>query len=120
VVDEGHGHPPGLQPDRLLAVLEDAVVLAGLAGRARLAVADVGPGEVLELERDVLGDVAGPRPVAQPRDEPAAPPERAGVVLERRQQGDERVGEARDRVRRVLLEDAEVDQQRMTGSRAPQ
>ena len=81
------------------------------AGRARLAVADVGAGEVLELERDVLGDVAGPGALAQPGDEPAAPAERAGVVLERRQQRDERVGEVRELVRRVLLEDAEVDEQ---------
>ena len=61
VVDEGDGHPAGLEPDLLLAVLVDAVVLAGRAGGARLAVADVGAGQVLELERDVLGDVADPR-----------------------------------------------------------
>ena len=41
------------------------VVLAVRAGRARLAVADVGAGEVLQLERDVLGDVAQPRAVAR-------------------------------------------------------
>ena len=111
VVDEGDRHPAGLEPDRLLAVLVDAVVLAGRAGRPRLAVADVGPGQVLELERDVLGDVADPRPLAQPGDEAAAPAERAGVVLERRQQRDQRVGEVREQVGRVLLEDAEVDQQ---------
>jgi hypothetical protein len=73
-------------------------------------VTDVGAGEVLELERDVLGHVAHPRPVAQPRDEAAAPPERAGVVLERRHQLDEGVGEVRDRVGRERLEHAEVDQ----------
>ncbi len=66
VVDQRDGHPAGLEPDRLLAVLEDAVVLAARAGRAGLAVADIGAGEVLELERDVLGDVARPtcRPAA--------------------------------------------------------
>ena len=111
VVDERDGHPAGLQPDRLLAVLEDAVVLPVRARGARLAVADVGAGQVLELERHVLGDVAHPGPVAEPGDEAAAPAERAGVVLERRQQRDERVGEVRQRVRRVLLEHAEVDEQ---------
>ena len=111
VVDERDGHPPGLEPDGLLAVLVDAVVLAVLAGGPGLAVADVGAGEVLELERDVLGDVADPRPVAQPRDEPAAPAERAGVVLEGRHERDERVGEAGELVGRVVLEDAEVDEQ---------
>ena len=60
VVDERDRHPAGLEADRLLAVLEDAVVLAGRAGRAGLAVADVGAGQVLELEGDVLGDVAQP------------------------------------------------------------
>ncbi len=100
----------GLEADLLLAVLVDDVVLAVLAGAAGLAVADVGAGEVLELERDVLGDVAHPGALAQPGDEPAAPAERAGVVLERRQQRDQRVGEARDLVRREVLEDAEVDE----------
>ena len=110
VVDQPDGHDAGLEPDHLLAVLEDAVVLPVRAGRAGLAVADVGAGEVLELERDVLGDVARPRPLAEPRDEAAAAAERAGVVLERRDQGDQGVGEVRQQVRGVLLEHAEVDQ----------
>ena len=46
-------------------------------------------GEVLELERDVLGDVAGPGAVLEPGDEPAAPAEGAGVVLEAGQGLDE-------------------------------
>ena len=82
VVDERDGLAPGLDPDLLLAVLEDHVVAAVLAGAAGLAVADVGAGEVLELERDVLRHVAGPGPLAEPRDEAAAPAEGAGVVLE--------------------------------------
>ncbi len=83
----------------------------GSPAAAGLAVADVGAGEVLELEGDVLGDMAGPGPVAESRDEPAPTTERAGVILERRQQGDQRVVEVRQQVRRVLLEDAEVDEQ---------
>ncbi len=101
VIDQGDRHAARLQPDGLLAVLVDAVVLADRPRRPRLAVADVGPGQVLELERDVLGDVAHPRPVAQPGDEAAAPAERTGVVLERRQQRDERIGEVGQGVRRV-------------------
>ena len=108
VVDQGDGHLPGLEADLLLAVFEDAVVLAGRAGRPGLAVADVGPGEVLELQGDVLGDVADPGAVAQPADEAPASPQRAGVVLERRQERDEGVGEVRELVRRVLLQDAQV------------
>ena len=119
VVDQGDRHPAGLDPDVLLAELVDDVVLAVRAGRPGLAVADVGPGQVLELERDVLGDVTGPRPLAQPGDEAAAPAERAGVVLERRQQLDEAVDEAGDLVRRELLEDAEVDEHAARPARAP-
>ena len=69
VVDERDRHPPGFEADGLFLVLEDAVVLAVLARRPGLAVADVRAGQVLELERDVLGDVADPRPLAQPADE---------------------------------------------------
>ena len=111
VVDQRHRHPARFEADRLLAVFVDAVVLTDRSRRARLAVPDVGPGQVLELERHVLGDVAHPRPVAQPGDEAAATTERTGVVLERRQQGDQRIGEVRDQVGRVLLQDAEVDEE---------
>ncbi len=111
VVDQGDRHPAGFQPDRLFAVLVDAVVLADGSGGARLAVADVRAGEVLEFERHVLGDVAGPRPLAEARDEAAATAQRAGVVLERRQQRDQRVGEPRKLVRWVRLENAKVDEQ---------
>ena len=109
VVDEGDGDLAGLDPDGLLAELVDHVVVAVLAGAPGLAVADVGPGEVLELEGDVLGDVAGPRAFSQAGDEAAAPTEAAGVVLEARQEADEGVGEARDLVAWEILEDAEVD-----------
>ena len=111
MVDERDRHPPRLETDGLLAVLVDAVVLALRTGRACLAVADVGAGEVLELEGDVLGDVARPRPVPQPGDEPAPPSQRTGVVLERRQERDECIVEAGELVRGVLLEDAEIDEQ---------
>ena len=66
VVDEADGHLAGLEADLLLAVLVDAVVLADLTRRPGLAVAHVSAREVLELERDVLGDVPGPRPLAKP------------------------------------------------------
>ena len=70
--------------------------------------AHVRAGEVLELEGDVLGHVAGPGPVAQPGEEAAAAPEGAGVVLEARQRLDQGLDEARDPVARELLEHAEV------------
>jgi len=80
-----------------------------LAGAPGLAVADVRAGEVLQLERDVLGDVAGPRSLAQPGDEATPTAEAAGVILEARQEVDEGFGEARVQVRGEVLEDAEVD-----------
>ena len=95
VVDERDGELAGLDADVLLAELVDDVVLAVRPGGPGLAVADVGPGEVLELEGDVLGDVADPGPLLEPGHEAAAPAERAGVVLERWHQLDQPVGEAR-------------------------
>ena len=104
------GHPAGLEPDLLLAILVDDVVVALRSGRAGLAVAGLGAGEVLQLEGDVLGDVAEPGPLAEPADEAAATAQRAGVVVERREHADEGVGEVRDRVARPALEVAEVDE----------
>ncbi len=108
MVDERDGQLPRLETEMLLPVLEDDVVAAVLARAARLAVADVGAGEVLELQGNVLGHVPGPGAVPQPGDEPAAAAQRAGVILERGQQLDQRLDEARDRVARELLEHAEV------------
>ena len=66
VVDERHGDAAGLEADLLLAVLEDDVVAARLARRAGLADAHVGAREALELQRDVLRDVAQPGAVREP------------------------------------------------------
>ena len=57
---------PASQADLLLAVLVDDVVAAGLAGGARLADVHLGAGEALQLERDVLRDVAQPGAVLEP------------------------------------------------------
>ena len=110
MVDEGDGDLAVLDPYVLLAVLVVHVVAAVLADRPGLAVADVRAGEVLELQRDVLGDVASPRPLAETGDEATPAAEGAGVVLEARQQLDQRLGEAGDLVARELLERPEVDE----------
>src|SRR5258706_10390371 len=109
MVDGGEGDLARLDPDDLLAELEDDVVAAVLAGAPGLAVADIRAGQVLELEGDVLADMAGPGALLEPGDESAAPAEAAGVILEARQEVDEGVGEARDPVRREVLEDAKID-----------
>ena len=112
VVDQPHRQAPGGQADALLAVRVDDVVAPGLAGAARLAAADLGARLALQLERDVLGHVARPRC------------RRAGARRSRRRARcrtsagrrpgsivEQRLGEAGDRVRRELLEHAEVDDQ---------
>ena len=51
---------------------------------------------LLELQRDVLGDVAEPGALAQPLDEAALVAARAGVLGQAGQQLEQLVGEARD------------------------
>ena len=109
VVDECDGDLAGLDADALLGILVDDVVLAVGTGRARLAVPGLGAGEGLQLERDVLRDMAHPRAFAESADEAAAATEGAGVLLERRHRRHQAVGEAGHQVRGEVLEDAEVD-----------
>jgi hypothetical protein len=63
VVDQPHGQPPGGQPDLVVAVAVDHVVLAAGAGAAGLAPPLLAPGLALQLEGDVLGHVAQPGPL---------------------------------------------------------
>ena len=73
VVDEPDGELAGGQADRLVGVRVDDVVAAGHAlDLAGLAAAHVVAGLLLELQRDVLGDVAQPGALVQPLDETAA------------------------------------------------
>ena len=69
------------------------------------------PGLALELERDVLGDVADPRALDQTFAEAASLAERAGVLADARQHREQPVDEPRDRVRGPVLEHAEIDEQ---------
>ena len=108
VVDECHCDTPGLQADLLLAVLEDDLVASGLAGRSRLADTDLGARQALQLQRDVLRDVAHPGTVCETAEEAAPPTEGAGVLLHRGQQRHERLVKARDGVRGVRLQDAQI------------
>ena len=96
VVDEAHRELAGGDADGLVGVAVDDVVVAGPAlDRAGLAAARVVAGQGLQLQRDVLGDVAEPGALVEPLDEAAAAPERAGVALEPGDELDELVGEAR-------------------------
>ena len=109
VVDEPHGELAGGDADALLGVRVDDVVPTGLTGAAGLAAADLGARLALELEGDVLGDVADPGALAQPIGESADAPGAAGVLADAGQHLEQRLGEAGDRVRREVLEHAEVD-----------
>ena len=96
VVEQRDGDAARLAADFLLAVLIDDVITPRRPGAARLAQARLGAGQALQLERDMLGDVAQPRSVTQPGDETAAPAQRAGVAVERGQQLDECLVETRE------------------------
>jgi len=111
VVDQPHGQAAGGQPDLLVAVAVDHVVLARLAGPAGLAPPLLAAGLPLELEGAVLGDMPQPGALAQPLHEPAPAADPAGVVDQPGEQGEQVVGERRDRVRGEGLQRPEVDQQ---------
>ena len=101
--------PPGVEADRLLLVGVHHVVDAGLAlHRARLAALHLRPGEPLELDRDVLRNVAEPGAVAQPPREPARLLVAAAMILQRRQQRQQPLRELRQLVGGEALQRAEV------------
>jgi hypothetical protein len=97
--------------DALLLVLVDDEVLPGVAGAAGLAERDLGAGQDLDLDGDVLEHVAEPGAavLTQPAHEAAGFAVRAGVLLKAGERGEQAVDEARDRGRGVLLELAEID-----------
>ena len=110
VVHDPDREPAGGQADGLVGVAVNDVVPAGMTLdatglAARLVVAGFG----LELQRDVLRDVSHPRSLVEPLDESAGMPAGALVPLQARKQLDKSVSEARNRVARVSLENAEID-----------
>ena len=109
VVDEAHPEPAGRQADLFLPVAVGHVVLAGGAGAARLPAVDLGARLALQFDRDVLGDVTGPRALLEPFAEPAGMAPGAGVLADAGQQLQQGLVEARDRVRGPALERTEVD-----------
>src|SRR6185436_8585926 len=69
---------------------------------------DVVAHDLLQGQCAVLGDVAEPGAFVEPLDEPTAPAARAGVLAQTRQHLQEVVGEAGERVGRMVLQRAEV------------
>src|SRR5207302_10626089 len=109
-MDQPDGEVPRLHADPLLDVAVDHVVLPLRARASRLAAVDLRAGLALELERDVLRDVADPRSVPEPGDETPGAPQRARVVLQSGQQLQEPLVEPWERIARPVLERAEVDE----------
>ena len=111
VIDEPDGDAPCGQPDLLLPVPVDHVVAPGRARSSGLSPVDLRAGLSLQLDRDVLGDVPGPRAFDQPFAEPSGVPARAGMLAHAREDREQFVGETVDRVRRPVLEGAQIDEQ---------
>ena len=111
VVEEAHGELAGGDADVFLGVGVDDVVDAALAGAARLAAGDLGAGQVLQLQGDVLDDVPHPGAFAHALQEPARLADGAVVLVETGQQLGEVLVEAGDLVGRPLLQLADVDLQ---------
>jgi hypothetical protein len=112
VVDEPDGEATGGQADVLLDVAVDDVVATWLTlDLPGLAAADVVADELLQCERDVLGDVPQPGALVEALEEAAPTSARAGVLPQAGEHRDEVVGEAGDGVGGELLERAQVDHQ---------
>ena len=110
-VEQREAQPAGLEAHVLLLVLVDDVVVARRVRRAGLAEGDRLAGHVLQLDGDVLEDVAHPGALAlgEPPDEPARLAVGAAVLVQPGQRRDQRVGEGRPELARgPLLQRAEV------------
>ena len=92
----------------LLAFVND-VVDSATAGRPGSPETNRAPGEILQLERDVLHDMTHPRPQLQPREKSATHTLGTSVLDERRNHRLQSVDESGNRVRRKVLELSEVE-----------
>ena len=109
VVDQLDRELAGRQTDRLVVVGVDHVVAAALALHlAGLAAPHVVADRLLQLQSDMLGDMAQPGALVQPLDEPAPPPAAAAVVGQPGQPLDQGVGESWQLVGREVLQHSEV------------
>jgi hypothetical protein len=119
MVEQAMPDLPGLQPDVFLPVLVDHVIDPALLRPPRLAARHLRPGQVLQLQGDVLKDVPHPRPFPHPLDEPPGVTEGTPVVVERRNRGDETVDESVDLVGRTVFQLADVGGQENDGHPCP-
>ena len=121
VVDQADRQLSGGQADPLVAVGVDHVVDAAAAlDLPGLAPAQVVAGLLLQLQRDVLGDVAEPGALVHPLEEAAGHAARAGVPGQARQQLLQAGREPVQGVGGVVLEAAEVEHEVDRGLVGPQ
>ena len=111
VVEQADGQLAGGEADVFLLVTVDDVVDAPFAGAARLAAGHLGAGQVLQLQGDVLEDVAHPGAFAHALQEPARLADGAAVVVERGEQLGQVLVEAGDLVGGPVLQLADIDDQ---------
>ena len=110
VVDQANRQCAGSQAHALVGVAVDHVVPARLAlDHPGLTAALIVSGLLLQLQRDVLGDMPEPGAFAQPVDEATSDTPRAGVIPDPGKHLQELVGEAVNGVAGVALEHPEVD-----------
>ncbi len=119
MVEETHAEFAGGEPDILLLVAVDDAVDAALAGAAGLAARDLGAGEILKFEGDVLKDVTHPGPLPHPLKETAGAAEGAAVVVERREKLGQVLVKTGDLVGWAVFEFANVDNHQDHGHPRP-
>ena len=108
-VDDVDRALPGRDPGLFDPVAEDDLIDARGVGVDGLAEPDFHAGDELQLQREVLDDVAEQRPLAHALDEAAALVLRAAVLLEAGDEFEQRVGEPGQGVGEDLVVLAEVD-----------
>jgi hypothetical protein len=111
MIDEPNGDATRFEPNLLFPVPEDDVVAPGGSRPPGLPPVDLCARLALQLDRDVLRDVAGPRALEQPFAEPAGVSPGARMLTDAGNDREKRVGEAFDRVGGPELERAEIDEQ---------
>ncbi|MEZ5157323.1 MAG: hypothetical protein R2687_00675 [Candidatus Nanopelagicales bacterium] len=110
VVDQSHGQFPRGDPDSLVEVAVDHVVLTRYISGAGLAPADFVASLGLQLQRHMLGHVTEPGALPQPFEEPATTSGGTGMLTHPGQDVDQPVHEPGDPGTGPLFEFAEVHQ----------
>jgi hypothetical protein len=85
------------------------VIDAAIAGAASLALGGVGAGQRLKLKRDVLHHMPEPGALVETLDKAAGRALRAVVIIQRWDQREQLIGEARQLVGRIVFQLLQID-----------